>query len=94
MTFHAVAASMQASRAYLDEQALPDRLAVLGKPLQVIFGDEDRRWRPSSAADYRAVPGARVELLAGAGHTPIMEDPSRTAALLLAFTALHAVRAD
>jgi len=51
-------------------RALPDRPAVPGKPLQVIFGDQGRRRRPSSAADYRVVPGARVELPPGAGHTP------------------------
>lgn len=85
MTYHAVTAAMQASTAYLSRQALPDRLAVLGKPLLVVFGDQDRRWRPSSAADYRAVPGAGVEMLPGAGHTPILEEPRRTADLLLAF---------
>ena len=85
MTFHAFVAIMQAPREYLEEQALPDRLKVLGKPLLVIFGEEDRRWRSSSAADYRVVPGAKVELLPGAGHSPILEDPPRTAELLLAF---------
>lgn len=89
MTYHAVTAAMQASAAYLTQQPLPDRLVALDKPLQVIFGDQDRRWRPSSAADYRAVPGARVELLPGAGHTPILEDPPRTAALLLSFAEIH-----
>ncbi|MYS84713.1 alpha/beta fold hydrolase [Embleya scabrispora] len=93
MTHHAFTASMQASRAYLEQQTLPDRLKTLGKPLQVIFGDQDRRWRPASAADYHAVPGAIVELLPGSGHTPILEDPPRTAALLLAFTTTHAARA-
>ncbi|MFD9431900.1 alpha/beta fold hydrolase [Streptomyces sp. NPDC060002] len=93
MTYRAVAAAMQASTAYLNQRALPDRLMVLGKPLQVIFGDQDRRWRPSSAADYRLVPGAQVELLPGAGHTPILEDPARTAALLLSFAASHTARA-
>ncbi|MFF2849972.1 alpha/beta fold hydrolase [Streptomyces sp. NPDC058001] len=89
MTYHAVTTAMQASVAYLNRQALPDRLRTLGKPLQVIFGDQDRRWRPSSAADYRVVPGARVELLPGAGHTPILEEPARTAALLLPFAESH-----
>lgn len=93
MTYHAVTAAMQASTAYLNQRALPDRLMALGKPLQVIFGDQDRRWRPSSAADYRVVPGAKVELLPGAGHTPILEDPPRTAALLLSFAEIHTVRA-
>jgi pimeloyl-ACP methyl ester carboxylesterase len=86
MTFHSLTTTMQASRSYVQEQALPDRLAPLGKPLLVIFGEEDRRWRSSSAADYRAVPGARVEMLPGLGHTPILEDPARTASCLLAFT--------
>ncbi|MFD4635349.1 alpha/beta fold hydrolase [Streptomyces sp. NPDC058284] len=82
----AVTAAMRASTAYLGERALPERLAALGKPLRVIFGDQDRRWRPASAADYRAVPGACVTMLPGAGHTPILEEPSRTAALILSFT--------
>jgi pimeloyl-ACP methyl ester carboxylesterase len=90
--FHVFAAISQAIRAYLDEQGLPERLAPLGKPLLVIFGEEDRRWRPSSAADYRAVPGATVEMLPGVGHSPNLEDPPRTAAPLLAFTAKHAPR--
>ncbi|WP_285706524.1 alpha/beta fold hydrolase [Microtetraspora sp. NBRC 16547] len=94
MTYHSFTATMQASRDYLERQALPDRLTALGKPLLVIFGEEDRRWRSSSAADYRAVPGAKVELLPDVGHSPILEDPPRTAAPLLAFTAIHAAQAD
>ncbi|MVO85420.1 alpha/beta fold hydrolase [Streptomyces sp. p1417] len=86
MSFHAVAAAMQAATDYLRLQPLPDRLTALGRPLHVIFGELDRRWRPSSAADYRVVPGARVDFLPDAGHTPILEEPQRTAALLLAST--------
>ncbi|MEU8956719.1 alpha/beta fold hydrolase [Streptomyces sp. NPDC048518] len=89
----AVTAAMRASMAYLGERALPERLTALGKPLLVIFGDRDRRWRPASAADYRAVPGAVVTMLPGAGHTPILEEPSRTAALVLAFARSQARRA-
>jgi pimeloyl-ACP methyl ester carboxylesterase len=94
MNHHAVNAAMQGARDYLEERALPDRLAPLGKPLLVIFGAEDRRWRSSSAAEYRVVPGAIVELLPGVGHTPILEDPPQTAASLLAFAAVHAGWAD
>jgi pimeloyl-ACP methyl ester carboxylesterase len=94
MTFHSLTTTTQASRDYVKEQTLPDRLALIGKPFLVIFGEEDRRWRSSSAADYRAVPGARVEMLSGLGHTPILEDPERTAASLLAFTATLAAQED
>jgi len=90
MNLRVYAATSQAVRAYLDEQALPQRLATLGKPLLVIFGEDDRRWRASSAAEYRAVPGVTIEMLPGLGHSPNLEDPTRTAVPLLAFTADHA----
>jgi pimeloyl-ACP methyl ester carboxylesterase len=94
MTYHTLTATMQASGAYIQQQPLPARLALLGKPLLVIYGADDRRWRPSSFADYQAVPGANVEMLPGLGHSPILEDPARTAAPLVAFTAACARRAD
>ncbi|MFS4103260.1 alpha/beta fold hydrolase [Streptomyces sp. PD-S100-1] len=78
MTLHTFTATMRATRAYLEQRVLPDRLAALGTPLLVIFGEDDRRWRSSSAADYHAVPGAKVELLPGLGHSPMLEDPPRT----------------
>ncbi|MER6512261.1 alpha/beta hydrolase [Nonomuraea sp. NPDC001636] len=91
MTLHTLAATMQGTREYLQERPLPDRLAPLGKPLLVIFGADDRRWRSSSASGYRVVPGAEIELLPGLGHTPILEDPEQTAIPLLTFTT-HAKR--
>jgi pimeloyl-ACP methyl ester carboxylesterase len=84
--FHVFGATSQAIRAFLDERSLPARLAPLGKPLLVLFGEEDCRWRPASAADYRAVPGATVRMLPGIGHSPNLEDPPRTAVPLLVFT--------
>ncbi|HEX6467935.1 MAG TPA: alpha/beta hydrolase [Streptosporangiaceae bacterium] len=86
MTYHAVTAASHASDDYLQQRPLPDRLKGLGKPLLVIFGQQEQRWRPSSAALYRVVPGAEVELLPRVGHSPMIEDPQRTAALLLGFT--------
>jgi pimeloyl-ACP methyl ester carboxylesterase len=94
MTYHAFTATSRAADDYLEHRVLPDRLTPLGKPLLVIFGTEDRRWRSSSAAEYRAVPGATVELLPGIGHSPVLEDPQRTTELLLAFTANHAARTN
>jgi len=68
-----VTATSRAAEDYLKQRALPDLLTALSKPLLVIFGKEDRRWRSSSAAEYRAIPGARVELLPGVGHSPMLE---------------------
>ncbi|MHA6620396.1 alpha/beta fold hydrolase [Pseudonocardia sp. DLS-67] len=89
MTHHAFTAAHRAAEDYLRQRPLPDRLAALGVPLLVIFGAEDRRWRSSSAADYRVVPGARIEMLPGVGHSPPLEEPARTAELLLAFAGDH-----
>ncbi|WP_017593073.1 alpha/beta fold hydrolase [Nocardiopsis potens] len=87
MTYHSLTATSRAADEYLERGTLPDRLAALGGPLLVLFGEEDRRWRASAAEEYRAVPGARIELLPGVGHSPMIEDPDRTAGALLAFTA-------
>ena len=85
MTHRAVAGTARGSLDYLRQRSLPDRLATLGLPVLVIFGTADKRWRSSSAAAYRDVPGARVELLPGVGHTPMLEDPHTTGTLLLRF---------
>ena len=85
MTYRSFTATMRGYWDYLSQRSIPDRIAALGLPVLVIFGTDDRRWRSSSAADYRDVPGARVELLPGVGHTPMVEDPQTTAELLLDF---------
>ena len=87
MTHRAFAGAMREPLRYLGERSLPDRLTALGLPVLVIFGADDQRWRSSSAAAYHVVPGARVELLPGVGHTPMLEAPEATSALLLDFAA-------
>jgi len=90
MTFHSFTTTMRESSAYIAEKTVPDRLTAVGKPLLVIWGEDDKRYRRSSIDAYRAVPGARVEPLPGLGHSPNMEDPGKSAELLLAFAAAHA----
>lgn len=85
MTYRALTGTDEASTAYLEERPIPDRLAGLGLPTLVLFGSQDHRWRLSSAEDYRQVPGARVEILDGVGHTPMIEDPGTTGTLLHGF---------
>ncbi len=85
MTYRSYTATAHTSSAYLGERAVPDRLASLGVPVMVIYGTRDKRWLPASYLSYAAVPGARVERLDGVGHTPMFEDPARTAALIRDF---------
>ncbi|WP_433561892.1 alpha/beta fold hydrolase [Nocardia sp. CA-151230] len=91
MTYHALTATSAASTDYITQRTLPDRLATIGKPLLVIFGEQDRRWRTATSADeYRTVPGATVVTVPDVGHSPFVENPPRTAEILLPFTRIHA----
>jgi pimeloyl-ACP methyl ester carboxylesterase len=85
MTYSAFVESPAAGRDYSDAEPLDDRLAATGKPLLVVFGAEDRIVDPAAADEYRDVPGSRVVLLPGVGHTPQVERPRRSAQLIRAF---------
>ncbi|MGW4380103.1 alpha/beta fold hydrolase [Kitasatospora sp. NPDC004531] len=85
ITYRTFRAVLRANEAYLRERAVPERLAPLGLPGLVVFGDADPRWDPSSAHRYDAV--ARVVMLPGVGHLPPLEAPGPTAELLLGFAA-------
>jgi len=78
---------LRRNAAYVAERSVPERLADLDVPVLVIFGAADPRYEPSSAHQYGAVPNARVEMLPGVGHVPILEAPETTSELLLGFTA-------
>jgi pimeloyl-ACP methyl ester carboxylesterase len=86
-TFRAV---LGGNAAYIAERSVPERLAALDVPVLVISGSADPRWDPSSAHRYEAVPNARVELLPGIGHIPMIEAPGTTSRLLLDFVAAGA----
>jgi pimeloyl-ACP methyl ester carboxylesterase len=87
ITYRAMRTVLRRNTAYITERSVPERLAALEVPVLVIFGAADRRWEPSSAHQYEAVPHARVELLPGVGHIPILEAPEETSTLLLGFAA-------
>ncbi len=71
---------------YMDEEPLDRRIARMRIPLLAIFGAEDQIYDSSGAlAAYAKVPGARTVMVAGAGHSPNVERPARTAALVLGF---------
>jgi len=87
ITYRAFRTILRRNAAYVAERSVPERLAGLGVPVLVIFGAADPRYEPSSAHQYDAVPNARVEMLPGVGHVPILEAPETTSELLLGFTA-------
>lgn len=84
MTYTSFAESFKGGRDFTSSERLDDRIASTRLPVTVIFGAEDRIVDPASADDYRDIPGAKVVVLPGIGHTPQMEAPARSAALVRA----------
>ena len=88
MTYTAYDESPSGTDDFLDAESLDRRMRATGKPLMVLMGAEEqivndpRRALEQYAA---AVPGAETHLIAGAGHSPNVEKPAQTAALVLAF---------
>jgi pimeloyl-ACP methyl ester carboxylesterase len=90
MTYSAYTGSHDAFDEYTGEESLPDRAAALHKPLLAIMGAEEQIAsdpRESLAAYSAAVPTAKTKLIAAAGHSPEVEQPAQTAALILRFNA-------
>jgi pimeloyl-ACP methyl ester carboxylesterase len=87
ITYRSMTTVLRRNTAYITERSVPERLTALEVPVLVLFGTADPRWEPSSAHQYDAVPKARVELLPGVGHLPILEAPEVTSKLLLDFMA-------
>jgi pimeloyl-ACP methyl ester carboxylesterase len=84
LTYRAFRSAHDASVAFRTERQAPDRLKALDPvpPLLVIFGSRDALIPASSAELFEAVPGARVEVVDGAGHSPMVEAPEKTLALI------------
>jgi pimeloyl-ACP methyl ester carboxylesterase len=88
MTFSSYDDSPQGSDDYTKEEGLDQRMKETGKPLLVIMGAEEQIVdEPAKRlAEYRQTyPGTETKLIAGAGHSPNVEKPAETAALLLGF---------
>ncbi len=88
MTFTSFEDSKSANEDYREEISLADRLNPLAIPLLSIFGTEDQICAADASQEaYRSVPGARVAEVEGAGHSPNVEKPAETAALIEEFAA-------
>jgi 2-succinyl-6-hydroxy-2,4-cyclohexadiene-1-carboxylate synthase len=66
-------------------EPLHDRLAEVAAPTLVITGDLDTVGRPRAGQVAAGIPGARLEVVDGAGHTPHDEQPEAFARLVSAF---------
>jgi 2-succinyl-6-hydroxy-2,4-cyclohexadiene-1-carboxylate synthase len=64
---------------------LHDRLADVHAPTLVVAGALDPAGRTRAEAVAAGIPGAHLEIVAGAGHTPHLETPSTFRSLALDF---------
>jgi 2-succinyl-6-hydroxy-2,4-cyclohexadiene-1-carboxylate synthase len=81
---HGLAASLRGAGQGAMEP-LFDRLATVGAPTLVIAGALDDRGRPRAEQVARGIPGARLEIIDNAGHTPHEEQPRAFRRLVLDF---------
>jgi pimeloyl-ACP methyl ester carboxylesterase len=73
-------------RAVWPDPSAETRLAQLNVPALVVVGDADRaEMRELAVSLAAALPSARLETIAGAGHLPSIERPDELNALLLDF---------
>ncbi|MGB2931132.1 MAG: alpha/beta fold hydrolase [Methyloceanibacter sp.] len=84
LTYTAFRSAHDGSTTYRKAKSIPDRLAALDPvpPLLVIFGAQDALISAASAKLFEAVPGARIEIIDGAGHSPMVEAPAKTLDLI------------
>lgn len=86
MTYTSFTEPLDAEGAYTDLRSLDERLRAIEVPLLVAFGAEDQIYvAEESLAAYESVAGVQTEILEGVGHTPNVEAPEQTAALIQAF---------
>lgn len=88
MTFTAYDESPSQSEDFVNEEPLDRRMQETGLPLMVIMGAEEQIIEDPAAAlaEYkRTVPAVETHLIEGSGHSPNVEKPALTAALIRAF---------
>jgi pimeloyl-ACP methyl ester carboxylesterase len=70
------------------DRGLNNRMHRIAAPTLIIWGDSDRIIAPAYAQEFaRKIPGARVEMIAGAGHLPQLEQQDAVLEVLSEFLA-------
>jgi pimeloyl-ACP methyl ester carboxylesterase len=84
LTYTAFRSAHAESAAYRAQRAVSDRLTALDPvpPTLVIFGALDAIVSPQSAALFERVPEAKVVVLPGVGHSPMVEAPAKVIELI------------
>jgi len=79
LTYDAAREAHDDSEAYRAAQPTNERLAALKPvpPLLVVFGTEDAIVPPEHAKLFNKVPGAKIVMIPGAGHSPMVETPEK-----------------
>ena len=81
-------ASQEEKERFVAEVPLDDRISKLGVATLAIFGQDDQIYRAEESCErYRALSNATAEIIPAAGHSPVVEQPVRTAELIRAFIA-------
>lgn len=72
----------------IPDKGLDKRIHRVAAPILVLWGDADAVIAPAYADDFaQRIAGARVAVIAGAGHLPQVERPQETARLVREFLA-------
>ncbi len=75
-----------ASCAAVRDADLHERVRQIAVPTLCIVGDQDGATSPDTVADLaKSIPGARLEVIKGAGHIPPVEQPEAMASIIIAF---------
>jgi pimeloyl-ACP methyl ester carboxylesterase len=91
MTYTSYKAAADCEDAFLKAERLDARLRRLDCRRLVVLGEDDRFFRAQDCARaFESVPGLRVEVMPGAGHSPNVEAPDRLARLVTEFAAASA----
>jgi pimeloyl-ACP methyl ester carboxylesterase len=85
LTYSAYRNSYNEADEFNQAHPLDELAAASGAPLLAISGAQDEEVDPDSLDEWQRVPGARVRLLRGAGHSPQWEKPKFTSRLILSF---------
>jgi 2-succinyl-6-hydroxy-2,4-cyclohexadiene-1-carboxylate synthase len=78
-------AYMYCAHGMASREPLIGELGRVGVPTLVVCGENDEPFLDASRKMHAAIPGSRLEVIAGAGHTPQIETPTAFNGVLMGF---------